>query len=76
MEVTKMRIKFKPCKLQRGSTSFILPLPPEWINSVGIEKGDFLNIETDADESLKIFPVSKDDKSQKIRGENKSLEAI
>jgi hypothetical protein len=59
MEVIKIVIKFRPCKLQRGSTSFILPLPPAWINSVGIRKGDVLNIETDDDESLRIFPIPK-----------------
>jgi hypothetical protein len=54
-EVKKIVIKFRPCKLQKGSTSYILPLPPEWINSVGAGKGSVLSIETNDDNSLRIF---------------------
>lgn len=55
----KIVIKFKPCKLQRGNTSYVIPIPPAWINGMGIGKGDVLNIETNDDESLKIYPTSK-----------------
>ncbi len=60
----KIVIKFRSCKLQKGKTSFILPLPPAWINSVGVGKGDVLNIETNGDESLRIYPILKDTQCQ------------
>jgi antitoxin component of MazEF toxin-antitoxin module len=63
--VKKIVIKFRPCKLQKGNTSFSLPLPPEWIHSVGVRKGDALSIETNEYGSLIICPISKDPKSQK-----------
>ena len=55
----KIVINFGARKLQRGNTSYILPIPPEWINSVGLGKGSVLNIETMEDNSLRITPIQK-----------------
>jgi hypothetical protein len=64
MEVKKIVIKFRSCKLQKGKTSYILPLPPAWINSVGVGKGSVLSIETNEDNSLRIAPAQRDAQSQ------------
>jgi hypothetical protein len=61
--VKKIVIKFKPCRLQKGNTSYVIPLPPAWINSMGVSKGDVLNIETNDDESLRIFSVQRNAQS-------------
>jgi hypothetical protein len=54
-----MIVQFGTRRLQKGSTSYTLPIPPEWINSVGAGKGAIFNIETTDENSLKISPLLK-----------------
>ncbi len=54
-----MIINFGTRRLQKGSTSFVLPIPPQWINSVGASKGATFKIETTDENSLKISPNSE-----------------
>jgi hypothetical protein len=54
-----MIVNFGTRRLQKGSTSYTLPIPPEWINSVGVGKGALFNIETTDENSLKISPILK-----------------
>jgi hypothetical protein len=54
-----MIINFGTRRLQKGSTSYTLPIPPQWINSVGVGKGAMFNIETIDENSLKISPLQK-----------------
>jgi hypothetical protein len=35
----------------------MLPIPPQWINTIGAGKGSAFNIEMDDDNSLRIIPV-------------------
>ena len=54
-----MKIKFGLRKIQNTQYSFLIPLPPEWVKSVDLCKGDVVNIEMNDDESLRITPVPK-----------------
>lgn len=55
-EYLKMIVKFRSCRLQKGTTSYIIPIPSVWVASVGIEKGAVLNVEMLEDNSLRIIP--------------------
>jgi antitoxin component of MazEF toxin-antitoxin module len=59
-----MIINFGTRRLQKGGTSYVLPIPPYWINSVGVGKGSVLNVETNEDNSLRIFPITRDAQRQ------------
>lgn len=52
-----MNFNFKNRKIQKVKYSYLIPLPPEWINSMGVNKGDLLKIEMQDDQSLRITPV-------------------
>lgn len=52
-----MNFNFKNRKIQKVKYSYLIPLPPEWVNSVGVSKGDSLKIEMQDDNSLRITPV-------------------
>jgi len=54
-----MIVNFGTRRLQKGSTSYTLPIPPEWINSLGAGKGTPFNVETTTENSLKISPIQK-----------------
>jgi hypothetical protein len=51
-----MIIKFKARKLQKTTTSFVLPIPPVWVTTLGLGKGSVLNCEMLEDNSLRIIP--------------------
>jgi hypothetical protein len=51
-----MIVNFGKRKLQKGRTSYVFPIPPEWIKSLGAGKGATFNIETTDENSLKISP--------------------
>jgi hypothetical protein len=58
-----MNINLGTRRLHKGSTSYLLPIPPQWINSVGVGKGVVLNVETNEDNSLRIFPIQRNAQS-------------
>jgi len=51
-----MKVNFGLRRLQKSGTSFVLPIPPAWINSVGAGKGAAFNVEMQEDNSLRIIP--------------------
>ena len=55
--VISMNFNFKNRKIQKVKYSYLIPLPPEWVNSMGVNKGDSLKIEMQDDQSLRITPA-------------------
>ena len=51
-----MTVQFGTRRLQKGSTSYVLPIPPIWVASMGVGKGSALTIEMLDDNSLRIIP--------------------
>jgi antitoxin component of MazEF toxin-antitoxin module len=51
-----MKVKFGLRRLQKSGTSYVISIPPQWINSIGAGKGAAFNIEMDDDNSLRIIP--------------------
>ena len=51
-----MKVKFGIRHLQKSGTSFVIPIPPQYVNTVGVGKGAAFNVEMDEDNSLKIIP--------------------
>jgi antitoxin MazE len=57
LTVVYMNFNFKNRKVQKVKYSYLIPLPPEWVNSMGVSKGDSIKIEMQDDQSLRITPV-------------------
>jgi antitoxin component of MazEF toxin-antitoxin module len=55
--VITINFNFKNRKVQKVKYSYLIPLPPEWVNSMGVSKGDLLKIEMQDDQSLRITPI-------------------
>lgn len=51
-----MKVKFGIRHLQKSGTSFVLPIPPQWVNSIGAGKGAAFVVEMLEDSSLRIIP--------------------
>lgn len=57
LTVISMNFNFKNKKVQKVRYSYLIPLPPAWVNSMGVSKGDSIKIEMQDDQSLRITPV-------------------
>ena len=55
--MTATKINFQERKIQKIRFSFYTSLPVDWVKNMKIGKGDFLSIETQDDQSLRITPV-------------------
>jgi antitoxin component of MazEF toxin-antitoxin module len=53
----KIYFNFGNRKVQKVRYSYLIPLPPEWIKSMGIEHGNSVEIEMQDDKSLRITPA-------------------
>jgi antitoxin component of MazEF toxin-antitoxin module len=53
----KIYFNFGNRKVQKVRYSYLIPLPPEWIKSMGIEHGNSVEIGMQDDKSLRITPV-------------------
>lgn len=51
-----MKVKFGLRHLQKSGTSYVLPIPPQYVNTVGAGKGAAFNVEMLEDNSLRITP--------------------
>lgn len=60
-----MILKFGKRRLLKGNSSYVLPIPPEWIISMGLGKGDALNIDLMEDNCLRISIGQGENKSGK-----------
>lgn len=45
-------------RVQQNSYTYMVPLPPAWIRTKGIKKGDCVEIELTEDQNLKIVPAA------------------
>jgi len=48
------KLKMGDRKVQQTRYSFTVPLPPNWIRTMGIKKGDVVSIEMLEDQSIRI----------------------
>ncbi len=52
------RFKFPGRKIQKTRYTHWITLPPEWLENMGIGKGDKVSVEMMEDQSLRIAPVT------------------
>lgn len=52
--MTTKNLQMGERKVQKVRYSFTVPLPPNWIRTMGIKKGDKVSIEMLEDQSLRI----------------------
>lgn len=53
------KLQFGQRKVRKMRYSHAVFLPPEWIKTMNVQKGDLLSIELDDDNALRIVPVLK-----------------
>jgi antitoxin component of MazEF toxin-antitoxin module len=52
-----MTVQFGVRHLQKSGTSFVLPIPPQYVNSIGAGKHSAFDIVMEGDNSLRIIPI-------------------
>lgn len=66
-------VEFGTRKIQQNKYTYMVPLPPLWIKSMGLQQGDCVRIELTEEQNLKIVPANA---RQDITGTNSNAKGV